>query len=128
MPPTPQPGQPVAEQGQFDLGAPFGGAGVLGEDVEDHRGAVDGGAAQDLLQVPLLGGGEVVVEHHGVGVDGQADRRQLLGFAPAEIGGRIRVVPALDDPLHHVGPGRVHQQRQLVESGFGGGQGARGGG
>ena len=37
-------------------------------------------------------GREVVVEHHGVGVDGQAHRRQLLGLALAQIGGRVGVV------------------------------------
>ena len=44
--PAPQPGQPVAQQGQLHLGPALGGAGVLGEDVEDHRGAVDGGPAR----------------------------------------------------------------------------------
>ena len=53
--PAPQPGQPVAQEGQLDLGPTLGGAGVLGEDVEDHRGPVDGRPTEDLLQVPLLG-------------------------------------------------------------------------
>ncbi len=120
--PAPQPGQPVAEQGQLDLGPAFGGAGVLGEDVEDHRGAVDGRATQDLLEVALLGRREVVVEDHGVGIDGQAHRQQLLGLAPTQVGGRVGRGPALHDPLHHVGAGRVHQQGQLVQAGLGVGQ------
>ena len=124
--PSPQPGQAVAQQGQLDLGPALGGPGVLGEDVEDHRRAVDGRPAQDLLQVALLGRREVVVEDHGVGVDGQADRQELLGLAPAEVGGRVGRGPPLDDPVHHVGAGRVHQQRQLVETGLGGGQGGVG--
>jgi hypothetical protein len=53
--PSPQSRQPVAEKRQLHLGPTLGGAGVLGEDVEDHRGAVDGGTPQDLLEVPLLG-------------------------------------------------------------------------
>ena len=121
---APQPRQPVAQQRQLDLGPPFRGAGVLGEDVEDHRGAVDGRPSEDLLQVPLLGGREVVVEHHGVGVDGQAHLEELLRLALSEIGGRVRCGPALDDPAGHVGAGRVDQARQLVESGLGGGGGA----
>ena len=48
-------GQPVAEQGQLDLGLALLAVGVLGEDVEDHRGAVDGGAPEELLEVALLG-------------------------------------------------------------------------
>ena len=72
--PAAQAGQPVAQQGQLHLGPALGGAGVLGEDVEDHRGAVDGRPAEDLLQVALLGRGELVVEDHGVGVDRQTGR------------------------------------------------------
>jgi hypothetical protein len=41
--PAPQPGQAVAQLRQLDLGPALGGAGVLGEDVEDHLGAADGG-------------------------------------------------------------------------------------
>src|SRR3954451_22026653 len=35
-----QPRQPVAQLGQLDLGLALLAVGVLGEDVEDHRGAV----------------------------------------------------------------------------------------
>ena len=65
--------QAVLQQRQFDLGLAFGRARVLGEDVEDHRGAVDRRATEQLLQVALLGGRQVVFEDHGVGVDGEAD-------------------------------------------------------
>src|SRR5271166_3998549 len=63
---TAQTGQPVTEEGELDLRLPFGGPCVLGEDVEDHRGAVDGGPPEDLLEVALLCRREVVVEDHGV--------------------------------------------------------------
>jgi hypothetical protein len=46
--------QAVAQQGQLDLRLSFLAAGVLGEDVEDHRRAVDGRASEDLLEVALL--------------------------------------------------------------------------
>ena len=75
--PAPQPGQPVAELGQLDLGLALLAVGVLGEDVEDHRGAVDGGAAEELLEVALLGRAQLVVEHDGVGVDRIGDLAQL---------------------------------------------------
>ena len=51
----PQAGQAVAELGQLDLGLALLAVGVLGEDVEDHRGAVDGRAPEQLLEVELLG-------------------------------------------------------------------------
>ena len=64
-----QAGQAVAELGQLDLGLALLAVGVLGEDVEDHRGAVERGAPEQLLEVELLAGAELVVEHHGVGVE-----------------------------------------------------------
>jgi hypothetical protein len=66
--PPPQPGKAVAEKGQLHLSLALEGVGILGEDVEDHRRAVDGGAAQDLLQIALLGRAQLVVEHHRVRV------------------------------------------------------------
>ena len=81
-----EPRQPVAQQGQLHLGPALGGAGVLGEDVEDHGRAVDGGTAEDLLQVALLRRREVVVEHDRVGVDLEAQ----LPAAPPPCPGRRR--------------------------------------
>ena len=113
--PAAQTGQAVAQQSQLHLGLAFEAAGVLGEDVEDDGGAVDGRAAEDLLQVALLGRRELVVEDDGVGVDGQRELVELLGLAPADVGGRIGMVPTLDDAADDVGPGRPHQQSQFVE-------------
>ena len=98
-----QPRKPVLEQGQLHLGAALGGAGVLGEDVEDHRGPVDGRAPEDLLQVALLGRGERVLEDHGVGVDGEAQLAQLCDLARAEERRGVGRVAALDDPRGDVG-------------------------
>src|SRR3546814_6353790 len=47
--------EPVLEQRQLDLGLALHAVGVLGEDVEDHRRAVDGGAPEQLTEVALLG-------------------------------------------------------------------------
>ena len=112
-------GQPVLEQGQLDLGLALLAVGVLGEDVEDHRGAVDGGAPEQLLEVALLGRGQLVVEHHGVAVGLEGHLVQLLGLALAHVGGRIGGATALHDPADLVGAGGVDQQRQLVEAGLG---------
>ena len=113
--PPPQAGQPVAQQGQLDLGLALGTAGVLGEDVEDHRRAVDGGAPEHLLEVPLLGRAQLLVEDDRVGIERAAQRGDLLGLAPPDEGGRFRRVPALHHAAHHVGPGAVDQLGQLVE-------------
>ena len=92
-----QSGQAIAQQGQLDLRATFERVGVLGEDVEDHRRAVDRRAAEQALQVVLLGRGQLVVEHDGVGVDGEAQLAQFLGLALADEPRAIGDVAALRD-------------------------------
>ena len=49
-----QAGEPVAKLGQFHLGLALKRRGVLGEDVKDHRCAVERSALQNPLQVELL--------------------------------------------------------------------------
>ena len=105
-------GQPVAQQGQLDLGLALLAGGVLGEDVEDHRGAVDGGAAEQLLEVVLLGRGELVVEDDGVAVDLEGDLAELLGLALADVVGGVGRVAPLHDAGDHVGAGGVDQLRR----------------
>ena len=116
---TPQPRQPVAQQRQLDLRLALQRVRVLGEDVEDDRGAVDRGAAEHLLQVVLLRRGELVVEHDGVGVDRQAHVAQLLDLALADEPRVVGRVAPLHQPTDVVGAGGVDQQRQLVEAGLG---------
>ncbi len=116
--PTTQPGQAVAQEGQLHLGLSFLAAGVLGEDVEDHGRPVDGRAAQDLLEVALLGRGQLVVEDDGVGIDGLRQLVEFLGLAPSHEGGRIGVIATLDDAADDVGTGRAHQEGELVEVGL----------
>ena len=112
-------GQPVAQQGQLHLRLALLAVGVLGEDVEDHRGAVDGRAPEELLEVALLGRGELVVEHHGVAVGLEGDLAQLLGLALADVGGRVGRGAALHEARHLVGAGGVDELRELVEAGLG---------
>ena len=81
--PAAQAGQPVAQQRQLDLRLALGAARVLGEDVEDHGGAVDGRAPEELLEVAMLGGRELVVEDHGVGVEAAARARRSPPPCPA---------------------------------------------
>ena len=116
---APQPRQPVAEQGQLDLRLALQRVGVLGEDVEDHGRAVDGGATEQLLQVVLLARGQLVVEHDGVGVDLEAQLVQLGRLALADEPGVVGVVAPLHQPADDVGAGGVDQRLQLVQAGLG---------
>src|SRR5687768_18351162 len=60
--PAPEAGQAVAELGQLDLEHAGLAVSVLGEDVEDKRHPVDDVDLEQLLQVALLGRGELLVE------------------------------------------------------------------
>ena len=113
--PAPEPRQPVPQQRQLDLRLALLAGGVLGEDVEDHRGAVDGGAPEQLLEVELLGRRELVVEDDRVAVDLEGDLAQLLGLALADVVRRVGRVAPLHDPGDLVGAGGVDELRQLVE-------------
>jgi hypothetical protein len=61
-PQPPHARQVVLELRQLDLELALGAVRVVGEDVEDHRGAVDHRDAQGLLQVPLLPRCQLVVD------------------------------------------------------------------
>ena len=113
---APKTREPVAAEGELHLRAAFLGVGVLGEDVEDHSRAVDGGPAEDLLQVALLGGRQLVVEDHSVGVDGFADSPQLLCLAPPDVGRRVRRLAPLHDAGRLVGARGVDEKGKLVEA------------
>ena len=76
-------------------------------------------AAEHLLEVVLLRRRELVLEHHRVGVDRQADVSQLVDLALADEPRVIGRVAALHHPAGLVGAGGVDQQGQLVEAGLG---------
>ena len=112
---APQARQPIAQQRELDLCLALGTAGVLGEDVEDDRGAVDRRAAEQPLEVAVLGRGELVVEDDRIGVEAFAERGDLGGFAPSDERGWVGRVATLHDPPDDIGSGAVDQLGQLVE-------------
>ncbi len=67
-PEAPHSREVVLELSQLDLELALGGVRVVGEDVEDHRGAVDHGHAERLLEVALLPRRELVVDGNEVRV------------------------------------------------------------
>ena len=95
--PAAQARQEVLELGQLDLRLALPGLRVLGEDVEDQRGAVDDLDLDDVLQGAPLAGRQLGVADDGVGALGDDDVAQLGGLALAEVGGRVGVGAALDD-------------------------------
>ena len=88
---------------------------VLGEDVEDQRDAVDDVAREQLLEVALLRGRELVVEHHEVDVERLRELAQLLRLAGTDVGGGVGSIAPLEHELDRLGAGGVDEERELVE-------------
>ena len=107
--------QAVAELRELDLHHALLAVRVLGEDVEDQRDAVDDVAREQLLEVALLRGRELVVEDHEVDVERVRELAQLLGLARADVGRGIGTVAPLEHELDRFGARGVDEQRELVE-------------
>ena len=71
---------------------------VIGEDVEDDRGAVDHRHPQRRLEIALLARRQLVVAGDEVRVGSRELGLQLLELAGAQVGIRMRVLA----PLHHL--------------------------
>jgi hypothetical protein len=76
--------QHVFQLGEFDLKAPFGRAGAVGEDVEDQLRAVDDLDADRFFEVALLRGRQFVIHDEHVGGERFRQFFQLLHLAVSE--------------------------------------------
>ena len=110
-----QPGHRVLELRQLDLEVGLVGPRPGGEDVEDDLGPVDHLDAQELLQVPRLGGAEVVVEDDEVGLVRLDQLLQLLDLARADVRGDVRLLPLLEHAADDDQPGGLGQAPDLVQ-------------
>ena len=114
----PQPahaGEVVLELGELDLELALGGVGVVGEDVEDHRGAVDHRHAERRLEVALLARRQLVVEGDEVGVRRAISRLQLRQLAAPEVAVGVGPLADLDHLAGGRDAGRAQQLLQLGE-------------
>ncbi len=112
---TAQAGEAVAQLRELHLQHALLAGGVLGEDVEDQRDAVDDVALEQRLEVALLRGRQLVVEHHDVDVERVGELAQLRGLALADVGRGVGPVAALELALDRVGTRGVDEERELVE-------------
>ena len=103
----------VVELGELDLRLALLALRVLGEDVEDQRGAVDDLDLDLVLEVPELAGRELAVEDDRVGAGGAHDLGEALDLAAADVGRGIGAVPALVERVEHLGAGGLGEQGEL---------------
>ena len=107
------PRQVVLELCQLDLQLALGGVRVQGEDVEDHRRAVDDRHAECLLEVALLPRRQLVVARDQVGVESLGELLDLDELAGAQIGVGVRPVAMLHDLADGRRPGGAQQLFEL---------------
>ena len=105
----------VLELRQLDLHVALGRVRVVGEDVEDDRGAVDHGHADRLLEVALLARQQLVVDGDQVRVRLGDGFLQLRELALAEVVVRVGLRAALDELARDGDSGGAQQLLQLGE-------------
>src|SRR5659263_151936 len=106
-------GQVEFELRQLHLQLSFSGVGMLGEDVEDERGAIDDPHAELVLEVTLLGGRKLVLDNHQVGLQAGDFLLELNQLALAEVGMGYGMVPTLNHFTSIFGAGGGQQLAQL---------------
>jgi hypothetical protein len=108
-------GHVVLELGELDLELALGRMRVAGEDVEDHRRAVEHRQVELGLEVALLARRELVVGDDEVGVRLLQLRLDLVDLARAEVQVGVRLVADLDDLADGRHAGGAQQLAQLGE-------------
>ena len=111
--PAAQPLLHVAQLGELDLGLALPRLRVLGEDVEDQRGAVDDLDLDAVLEVPQLAGRELAVADHRVRAGRLDDLAQPVDLAAADVRRRVGLLAALVERVEHLGAGGLGEQGEL---------------
>ncbi len=114
-PPSRQPRQEVLELGQLHLQPPLPRARPVGEDVEDQLRAVEGLDPDRLLDVPLLGRRQLLVDDEEVGVQLLRQGRDLLDLPASDERRRVAARPFLHDRSDHGRTRAAGEQLQLLQ-------------
>jgi succinyl-diaminopimelate desuccinylase len=99
---------------ELDLELSLGADGVLGEDVEDQLRAVDHPRLERVLERPLLGRSQLVVDDQNFCLGLAISPLELLELAFADVRARVGEPPVLDDPADRLD---LRRPRQLLELG-----------
>ena len=112
LPHAAHPREVVFELRQLDLELPLGADGVLREDVEDQLRAVDDARLELVLEQPLLGRRELVVDDEHLGAGVAVRLLQLVELPLADVAARVGRRPMLDETGDRLDACRA---RELVE-------------
>ena len=113
--PAAQAREQVLQLRQLDLRLALLALGVLGEDVEDQRGAVDDLDLDDVLQRAALGRASSPSQIDGVGADGRDDAAQVLRLARAEEGAGSGFCRRCRSAVEHLRPGGLGERGELAQ-------------
>jgi hypothetical protein len=108
-------GQAVFKLGQLDLEAALVGRRAAGEDVEDERCPIDDFDIERALEVALLSGAEIIVNHDHVVVDVVAPGLDLLELPFANVGAGQGMRELLGDRAYDLDVDGFGQPRQFFQ-------------
>ena len=91
-----EPGEGILHAGEIDLQASLAGVSAFGENVENHLLAVDHEDGGEFFPIPLLGGGEFVVENDDIRAEGLCAVGDFLRLARAHQEPRV-VLAVVDE-------------------------------
>ena len=124
--PASQPRHHVLQLGQLDLRLALAALGVLREDVQDQRGAVDHLDLDHALKAAQLARAELAVADHRVRAGRGHDPGELVRLARAHVGGGVDPAPALDQAVEHHGARGLGEPAELRQGVLRAGQRALG--
>lgn len=101
--------------GQLDLHAPFARAGTPRKNVQNELRTVENLDTQLAFQIALLGGGEIVVEKHYIGMRRRSHRRQFPDLARPHQRGGLGSFPNLQNRVNDGGASAGCQFTQLFQ-------------
>ncbi len=115
-----QSGQPVLQLRQLDLQAALVRLRPAREDVEDQRRPVDDLHLQLALEVSLLGGRQLAIDHHQRVLQRLLKLLDFLDLALADVGGGVRRAQLLRRRSDHLDVNGLGQPGKLFQRILGG--------
>jgi hypothetical protein len=112
--PTTKAREEVVELCELDLGLTFAGLGVLGEDIEDHRGPVNHLDLDGVFERAALARGELGVCNNSVCPNGHDDLVKFLDLSATKIGGWVWVRLPLKHTVEHNRSCRLAQRSEFL--------------
>jgi hypothetical protein len=107
--PATQSRQHVLELGKLDLRLALAAARMLGEDIQNQRGAIDDLYLHDVLELAQLTRAQLAIANHRVRASRSDDFGQFRGLASADVCCRVGPLAPLNETLENLRSGRLRE-------------------